>query len=242
MPLNCVTITGADDSTDPKELQALSKEFPFVEWAILVGSQSRNRFPSNDWIGKLIECRFDANSEMNLSLHLCGQPLRDVAAGRSRLLATLGSKLYAFRRVQLNWHGERQNRYVGENVLQAFCNLDSGAFGWDPQLIFQFDGVNDGLWEPAGRRFACSGLFDRSHGAGVLPGEWPQASTEIPCGWAGGLGPHNLAEEIPKITAKAWLAQNFWIDMETHVRSEDDSILDMEKVRKCLEICRPFVG
>jgi hypothetical protein len=168
MALNRVTITGADDSTDPKELQALSKEFPFVEWAILVGSHARNRFPSNDWIRKLIECRFDAHSEMNLSLHLCGKPLRDVAIGRSMLAGVLGSKLYAFRRVQLNWHGERQHSYVGENVFDAFCKLDVG--GWDPELIFQLDGVNDNLWKPSARRFACTGLFDRSHGAGVLPG------------------------------------------------------------------------
>jgi hypothetical protein len=240
MALNRVTITGADDSTDPKELQALSKEFPFVEWAILVGSHARNRFPSNDWIGKLIECRFDANSEMNLSLHLCGKPLRDVAIGRSMLAGVLGSKLYAFRRVQLNWHGERQHSYVGENVFDAFCKLDIG--GWDPELIFQLDGVNDNLWKPSARRFACTGLFDRSHGAGVLPGEWPEALIDIGCGWAGGLGPQNLAEEIPKIAAKVSPLRDYWIDMETHVRSEDDSVLDMAKVRQCLEISQQFVG
>ena len=240
MALDCVTITGADDSTDPKELQALSKEFPFVEWAILVGSRAMNRFPSTEWISRLIQYRFDANSEMNLSLHLCGKPLRDVAFGRSMLAGTLGSNLYAFSRVQLNWHGERQGEHVGENVLDAFCKLDAG--GWDPQLIFQLDGVNDNLWRPASRRFLCSGLFDRSHGAGVLPGEWPEAMVDIACGWAGGLGPQNLAEEIPKIAAKALPVRDYWIDMETHVRSEDDSILDMAKVRHCLEICRPFVG
>jgi len=240
MALNCVTITGADDSTDPKELQALSKEFPFVEWAILIGSSIRPRFPSVEWIAKLIECRYEVNNEINLSLHVCGLPLRDIRGGRSGLEKALGPMLCAFRRVQLNWHGDRQHEIVGENVLSAFCHLGIG--GWEPQLIFQLDGVNDDLWRPAARRFACSGLFDRSHGAGVLPGEWPEASIDIACGWAGGLGPHNLAEEIPKIAAKALPVRDYWIDMETHVRSEDDSILDMAKVRQCLEICRPFVG
>lgn len=35
MPLTRVTITGADDAVEPAELQALSHEFPFVEWGIL---------------------------------------------------------------------------------------------------------------------------------------------------------------------------------------------------------------
>lgn len=240
MALNCVTITGADDSTDPKELQALSKEFPFVEWAILIGSTIRPRFPSVEWIAKLIECRYEVNNEINLSLHVCGLPLREIRNGRSSLDSRLGPMLCAFRRVQLNWHGEPQPIGVGDSIFQAFCSLDIG--GWDPELIFQFDGPNDHLWRRSGAKFRCSGLFDRSHGAGVLPGEWPEASAEIACGWAGGLGPHNLAEEIPKIAAKALPVRDYWIDMETHVRSEDDSILDMVKVRQCLEICRPFVG
>lgn len=240
MPLTCVTITGADDATDPALLHELWEEFPFVEWAILVGSNTGNRFPSVEWIHRLIAEREKSCNLMRLSLHVCGRFLREIAYGQSSLGDYLGPQLFAFQRVQLNWHGERQPRIVAEKILQAICGLDRGGFGWDPQIIFQFDGVNNELWQPSGRRFACSGLFDRSHGAGVLPGEWPQASTDIPCGWAGGLGPQNLAEEIPKITAKAWAAQNFWIDMETWVRTDDGSKLDLDRVRKCLEIAEPF--
>ena len=46
MKLQYVTMTGADESVDPKALIELSKEFPFVEWGILIGSQSGMRFPS----------------------------------------------------------------------------------------------------------------------------------------------------------------------------------------------------
>lgn len=240
MPLTCVTMTGADDKTDPWRLVEIWETYPFVEWAILVGSHVGERFPSVEWIHRLVEAREKTGNLMRLSLHVCGKFLREIAAGKSSLDEHLGPQMAAFQRVQLNWHGERQPLAVGENVLAAFCKLDS--FGWDPELIFQFDGVNDHLWQPAGRRFACAGLFDRSHGAGVLPGEWPQASGEIGCGWAGGLGPDNLADEIPKISAKAWPAMNWWIDMETKVRTDDDSEFDLARVSTCLEIAEPFTA
>lgn len=238
MPLTCVTITGADDATSIEELVALCEEFPFVEWGILVGyHEGCERFPSQDWITNLVSAREGMCNHMRLSLHICGRHLRDIASGRSTLGDWLGPQLYAFQRVQLNWHGERQSQQCSENVLSAFCKLD--GFGWDPTLIFQLDGVNDDLYLAASRRFACCGLFDRSHGAGVVPNEWPQCSTDIACGWAGGLGPENLADEIPKISSKAWPAMNFWIDMETRVRS--GSSLDIAKVRQCLDIAKPFI-
>lgn len=240
MPLTCVTITGADDTTDPKDLLLLWDEFPFVEFGILVGSSSGPRFPTVEWIHRLVDVREQSGNLMRLSLHVCGRFLREIAAGKSSLGEVIGPRLAAFQRVQLNWHGERQLPSVGENVLSAFCKLD--GFGWNPQLIFQFDGVNDHLWQPAARRFACAGLFDRSHGAGVVPGEWPQCSQEIPCGWAGGLGPDNLAAEIPRIDAKAWKAVDYWIDMETKVRSDDDLDLCIGRVKRCLEIAEPFTA
>ena len=38
--LQTVTLTGADDSVNPEDLIAISKEFPFVEWGILIGSNT----------------------------------------------------------------------------------------------------------------------------------------------------------------------------------------------------------
>lgn len=238
MPLTKMTITGADDLTSVDDLIEISAAFPFVEWGILIGTHhGTERFPSRDWIIQLVEASMHEAEPLNLSLHVCGQHLRDIANGSSQLDDFLSPQLFHFRRVQLNWHGERQQPNCSENILKAFCELDT--FGWDPTLIFQLDGVNDLLFDAPSRRFACCGLFDRSHGAGVLPGEWPQCSTDIPCGWAGGLGPDNLAEEIPRITEKSWAALDFWIDMETHVRTGDH--LDLDKVRQCLEIAQPFV-
>ena len=50
MKLHTVTITGTDDSTNMADLVALSREFPFVEWAILVSESHEGgfRFPTRE--------------------------------------------------------------------------------------------------------------------------------------------------------------------------------------------------
>ena len=47
-----VTVTGADDSVDVDGLIDLSKEFPFVEFGILLSKSSAGsaRFPSGLWL------------------------------------------------------------------------------------------------------------------------------------------------------------------------------------------------
>lgn len=239
MSLNCVTITGADDETDPLALQELSARYPFVEWGILIGSNFGQRFPSIEWIHRLIKCRENSDNAMKLSLHVCGRPLREIASGVSHLDKALGQALYAFQRVQLNWHGVRMADGVRANVLDAFCGLD--GFGWAPTLIFQLDGINDELYREAARRFDCVGLLDRSHGAGIMPKEWPSRHPLICCGWAGGLGPENLEAEIPRIQVNALKSFGFWIDMETNVRTDDGQRLDLERVNQCLQIASKFV-
>ncbi len=73
MILDKVTVTGADDSINPDELEKLSEEFPFTEWAILFSkSQEKSpRFPSKKWVEKLIAR--DNIAQMSLSAHLCGK-------------------------------------------------------------------------------------------------------------------------------------------------------------------------
>lgn len=237
MSIYRVTITGADDNTPISELRKLTDEFEFVEWGILIGTQKQlSRFPSLDWIYELVEERGRKGARMWLSLHVCGQPLRDIAAGNSPFQRELNFLFTAFDRVQLNWHGERQGN-ISENILKAFCN---SCPEWDPQIIFQNDGVNtNDIWQPCSRRFICSYLFDQSHGAGVVPDEWPQCSNELTCGYAGGLGPHNLSTELPKIFVANKYNTDIWIDAETHVRT--NNVLDMDKVRRFLEIAKPHI-
>ena len=172
---------------------------------------------------------------LNLSCHLCGQWVRDILTGNVDLGIELNPDVWdSFSRVQINTHAE-----LHEFTPEGFQYM--AKFGTTKEFIFQFDGVNQALLAAA-KSFDVnhSALFDLSHGVGVLPEEWPDLLTETKCGYAGGLNPDNLEEQIKLIEAKAGDTE-IWIDMETGVRSNADGLFDLEKVERCLEIASRYV-
>lgn len=246
MNLDRVTITGADNSTTPESLALLTEKYPFVEWGILVSSSYRDaggsRFPSHDWIRRLQ--RITAGMEISLSLHVCGHWVRELLMGNSYIPEFM---LSGFQRIQLNFHAERTpcDPRLCYNAL-----LSLGA----PQFIFQIDGATGNAhlesvtaeYDGDGRAIDAVPLFDISGGAGILPTEWPKPqymNNDVDhCyhGYAGGLGPENLAAQLPLIGEAAGNTR-IWIDMETRVRSADDKKFDLAKVSRCLDIASPFV-
>jgi hypothetical protein len=234
MNLDKVTITGADDSVRPQDLLPLSREFPFVEWGILFSGsrQGGPRYPSETWIAEL----WKASTEgLALSAHLCGKWVRDLVLEANPSWWTKYDRLpEAFQRVQLNFHGQYHKAAGG--FVGALRERDIHDF------IFQHDGVNDRLLSTFTNTpdLHVFPLFDRSGGAGALPDAWPRPIWTYQ-GYAGGLGPDNLEGEIGRIGGAAGESR-IWIDMETRVRSEDDTMFDLPKVRRCLEIAAPFVS
>lgn len=244
MRLDRVTITGPDDSISVQDLLPLTREFPFVEWGILAsashGGAGSSRFPSHEWIASLRRVE-----GMNLSLHLCGRWVRSLLLG-DVVVPTEIIEGAAFKRVQLNFHAERTP-----------CNADqffNALLSLGPrQYIFQIDGANgnrhlESIYERNDEHTVDAvPLFDVSGGAGILPAAWPEPEymetdvDHVYHGYAGGLGPDNLEQQLPLI-AKAAGKARIWIDMETRVRSADDRQFDLGKVRRCLEICAPHIG
>lgn len=254
-----VTITGADDSIRPDDLIPLTQEFPFVEWGILASANNTisrggvNRYPSARWISE-IQRLADSGHFPNLALHINGFWVRRLLLGESHVVPF--DLWDNFARVQLNFHAEN-NPCQGGPFSDRLREIGK-------QWIFQLDGENGNAHLDTANEFEvpnCRGLFDVSGGAGVLPDEWPKPiyldvfpgldgegeEQHAYHGYAGGLGPHNLAEQIPRILEAAAGTEHtregrIWIDMETHVRSGRDTQFDMNKVRKCLEIAAPFVN
>ena len=230
MHLDRVTMTGADDSTKVEDLWNLSARYPFVEWGILVSSsqEGSNRFPSAKWLKGL-------PGTPGLSLHLCGKYVRDLLVGE----ITFPSEwIELFPRIQLNFHAER-TECQPVKFAKALASMGK------KQFIFQIDGElgNRHMFDAkaAWPHLDIVPLFDISGGAGIVPDQWPEPMPEFDYhGYAGGLGPQNLHEQI-ELIAKAAGKEHIWIDMETKVRSLDDSAFDLAKVGQCLEIAKPFV-
>jgi hypothetical protein len=244
--ITTVTVTGADISVKASDLAQVAAEYPFVEFGILWDNsgQPKPRFPSMDWVLELLA---DVQPKHNLALscHLRGQAARDflegVFLGRPEPLGT------HWKRCQINTYAVPHAfdaRRLRETVKQITVNSQ--------QVIFQYDRVNtEALLTCTSRHvhddyddgdFSIASLFDLSHGAGLLPERWepPLLKTKIPCGFAGGLSPENAVGQIERILEVAGDAP-FWIDVETHLRSDEERVFDLEKVRRFLAAVKPYV-
>ena len=225
MQIDRVTITGADDSTNIKWMLDTSQKYPFVEWGILVSLNAGGpRFPSKDWLDRLNYVA--AKNPMQLSLHVCGQWVKDICAGHWEYLMHHEEATMALcRRVQLNFHGHKHVLY--DRFYETAREMTS-ALG--KEIIFQVDGTNDDLVDKArARGLDAVPLFDLSGGAGVVSENWPLKDPEIYSGYAGGLGPDNVIAEMEKISQVAKHGRT-WIDMETKVRTSSNRSLDYQAV------------
>jgi hypothetical protein len=233
MKIKYVTITGADNSIEPLELVYLSKKYPFVEWGILLSESKTGdtRFPTHDWLRRLVEVQREHN--LNLSAHVCQKWCRDVFNENKMTIATALPDIWPiFQRIQLNFSPYDVGLVFVDNVLKQYP---------EKQFIFQVGKKNrDSLFSHAvhsGANIAC--LFDRSGGKGVVPSSWPKVREDVLCGYAGGLGPETLAEEIEKISQVVG-DKEIWIDMESQIRSKDlatgQDFFDLVKVERCLEV------
>lgn len=242
--IKTVTITGADDSISPETIISISNRFPFVEWGILVSrtSAGTRRFPSLRWIDKLAELNNDrilnSTPSLNLSCHLCGKYVRELLIGNTDFIEEELDDIWnIFSRVQINTHGEI-HQIDEDNLLYNITNHS------DKEFIFQIDNINSdrllNLADISTYKFKYSGLFDLSHGSGILPEKWPELITGVKCGYAGGIGPDNIKDQIELINSKVGKIDT-WIDMETKVRSSNDMVFDTDKVEKCLQIASEYI-
>lgn len=228
------TLTGVEDSTDINALFDLAAEFTFVEWGVLLAGNraGSGRFPTWRWLDRLVS-RMDAHpGAANFSLHLCGPNAQSfLFSPRS---GVTGEMAKHFPRIQLNFFSRN---YQTADIARAIQSVAETT-----RVITQHSRANEKLglallpFELRNHDI----LFDQSGGRGKLPGEWPSIADElrgIPHGYSGGLGPDNVALEVPLILRRA--GQPVSIDMEGRMRSPSDCF-DLNLARQVLESVRPF--
>ena len=239
MKLDRVVLTGADDTVKPEQLLEISTQFNYVEWGILMGGPDwgSGRFPSQTWIehlSDLVEAMPEA-SRPNLCAHLCGKHVKWLFQDGIHPDMT-------FQRSQINTHGFPMN--LMEGYADFKTNLITAKSHWPGQFIFQVDGANDKIVKEWVNEGLGVPLFDTSSGAGVLPSylgeEWPTSWPDVYCGYAGGLGPANIIEQLEGPIKEAAGEERIWVDMESSLFSHGK--FDLSKCRQVLEKCKPFIG
>lgn len=215
--LNRITLTGADQRTGINDLERLVADFAPVEVGLLytTAPDGRPRYPELSWLlsaSKALEGR--------CAIHVCGR------AARSQLLeGKLDQLVSAATRVQIN--GLLSD--VELNELSIFFALRHQDF------ITQHNDANKR--HARGNHTRHCLLVDGSGGQGLSPQEWLRPETVKAVGFAGGLGPDNLAAELPKIAAVA--AGPSWVDMEGKLRRDD--WFDIGLARECAAVMEAFL-
>lgn len=250
MQLKYVTLTGADETVDPRDLVLLSEAYPFVEWGILskaypytnnpvVQNFSSPRYPDHKWISEVLQV--SNTKPVKMSIHLCGKWVDDAMenvrwveeAVNGHIKFFGDPSVKSFRRVQLNMSKNRLPKAMDSAVLW------NAIRGMTIPIII---GGNYALIEGDQDLFKLAGalpLFDASGGKGELPQEWPRPFRGVLCGYAGGLGPKNLEYQMEKIQSIVSDKQ-IWIDMESSLRNEKDEF-DIDKCKEVLEIAKKWV-
>ncbi len=197
-----ITLTGADERTDLRLLRLINAEIGLLYTDTPEG---RNRYPSWAWIMQAALCL------PHCALHVCGRGAREKIA-RGAL------PIFNFRRIQING-------VLSVSECERICAMYPRH-----KIITQHRPENQCLLEVFAGNHEV--LVDGSGGRGISPDGWNAPATMKNAGYAGGLGPDNLATELPKI---AQIAQgSWWVDMEGKLRENDWFSVDL--AAQCAEV------
>lgn len=211
-----ITLTGADERTPLKRIEQLAA-MPYVEVGLLLTAtpEGRNRYPSPAW---LREATIAAAGKA--ALHVCGSTARQwLRAGKiPDLVDRVG-------RLQVNGRVGQAGISVAD--VEALCRRYT-----DKIIITQHCPGNEDLLQVASGNHAL--LVDASAGRGLAPAAWCRPPTAKTVGFAGGLGPKTLANQLPPIAAAA-AGQVSWVDMEGAIRTADDWF-DPDRAETCVAL------
>jgi hypothetical protein len=227
MPLALCSLTGIDETTPLVELAVVSDMYPYAEWGFLYSTKRQGtpgRYPS---VARMQRAFGELPPYVRVALHVGGAGVAQLLDGEQVVCELLERVRARGGRVQLNFDASRGE--VDLSRLRQFI-LARPALAF----ITQHNESNKTLAHVLADVANHAILFDSSLGRGISPQAWQRPMDSVPCGYAGGLGPENLSQQLPRIYAAAGQAE-FWIDMEERLRDEHDRF-SMTLARKCLEI------
>lgn len=227
MKIQFCSLTGADDEVKPEDLVALSKKYPFAEWAILLlpARAGTLRFPKLDWIREFAEVARDCHKAM----HLCDDGFLGFVEGKKEILDIMKG----FKRIQLNLKfGAVEGKYDTAQLVDRVKSLPQHEF------ILQYTKDKEGLLPLFKNVPNHAVLFDESAGRGISPDSWDAPLPGHFCGYAGGMNPLNVKQNLETLRDVA-KGHTTWIDMETGVRTDDH--FDLQKVERVLAIAKDYI-
>lgn len=227
-----ITLTGVDEQVTTEQVCDLSDSGAELGFLYTASREGRNRYIERS--GRLVWGPLGL--ARRAALHVCGhqvyvellQPYACPFEGLGNPywswvneLGALGGQPNLLREVQRIQVNGRFN----PDQIEQICELYPRHI-----IITQHNYLNADLLKVRAPNHAL--LIDGSGGAGKSPDEWVAPETDKAVGFAGGLGPDNLARELEKIQKVA--RRGWWVDMESKLRTDD--WFDVTKALECVRI------
>lgn len=233
MKLRCITCSGANEHLDVRDLLLSFGGKPFVELGIQVcdakGGVNTERY---FWLYNLYEAIKSSRYLFNVALHLnkdwverfCEMDFPSELV--SFLTLKTGANDYFIKRVQLNFKVGREKSPNVEKLIKAMTYFPNQRF------ILSYNESNAEIIEQvykSGVVFDC--LFDNSFGEGIVPNKRPTpVFSGVLHGYAGGLSPENVRDELDKLSAILPEDEIIFIDAEGKLK-DDNGIFSLSKAQ-----------
>lgn len=238
MKLKCVTCSGANEHTNVEKLVDLFYNYnDRASIGIQVSGDNASFGMARFWWIKALHYHLkEQEINLNIALHLnldwverfCTGDVPDEVQHFLGLNYSDGDPF--IRTIQLNFMIKHKDDLKVETVGRMIKKYPDQTF------VLSYNDANASFIKKlydAGVKFEL--LYDSSFGGGIVPeNRLPPVFSDIPQGYAGGLSPENVAEEIDKISKVIPANGQFSIDAEYKLKGEDGNF--------SLERCRNFLN
>ena len=254
MNLKCITISGANEHTDIKELIALIWCYFTKGIKIELGIQvsPTKAFYGSDRYQWLMELNQRASSDYHcripVALHVNPGWVEQICAGFIPLEIIKFMELsclhggVAVNRIQLNFLIGREEAPDMDKLRRVIGHYHKFRF------IIPYNESNKQFIDGFYFRYFGKGdcyfdlLYDESHGEGLAAKQWrPQVYSDVVQGYSGGLSPENISSELTKIALLNPGNTPVWVDAEGNLKG-DDGHLSLEKAEAFIQGAKGYLG
>lgn len=237
MNLRYITCSDPRENLSPISVVDLLRSSPLAELGIQAHpSAMAHGKPRYVWTQRVCEIAKDSRTPVNIALHVNYKWCDEICSGvvPSEIKSFLKHKnSYNFQpvvsRIQLNI-GDYTNKFDAEKLARVIKS-------WKKfEVILPYNKYTQSKIEElkkTGAQFSL--LFDGSYGAGVSPEKWDKpAYDDVAFGYAGGLSPFNVRDNLDKISGVLPADYDTWIDAEGRLRDITTGAMDISLAREYL--------
>ena len=223
MKLRYITCSDPRENISVPSILNFAEKYPMVELGIQAhsGPMSYNG-PRNSWFKQIVYVCSQMPIQPNIALHInyewCDCMCRGIIPLEISDFVHARNKFTdapVIKRIQLNI-GDKTCLFNPDELAKLIKRQNDQEFilPYNKKVAPQIEQLKS-----TGAKFSL--LFDGSYGAGIEPEKWQSPVYEdIPNGYAGGLGPGNVAKNLDKINNVVPKNYETWIDAEGRLRDE----------------------